>query len=321
MRSKSRSPYFKIPMKCSNITDSSGSAKLVALLMDESRTNKQLADLVYLSVLFGLREDEFPACVDAVFFCITNGNIKEDRKTTLVSAVAQLPEFFEDVAETVLTFMTKAYFVEPATVYMSLTTWAGKLLQCDDSESEDATLKWLETHLFRRFRLTVINDHELALEYSKTMAIKGLAGMLMHMLEIGRQSGADYDDFERVMEALRACGDWLTDFVEAIKARTEKRNSPGCTFDDSSEASSTELAETTEKFAEAADDAKALLEVYSTVSFLISDWSDCNVYDTNLRARDRRGGSVRSSMDDLDTSLEGSGDEDWTSDTGDADGS
>lgn len=303
---------------------SSGPAKLTMLFMDESRTDKGLAESVFTALMFGLLSiDDYPSYTEVIASCINKGNLAQEHKLRLMETVAQLPHHFIDVSETLLKFMGDIYPTEPSAVLNLVAAWANKLLVSDDNISEAATMKWLQDHLFQDPPLADTESCEkLVFEVDKITTIKSLAATLMDTLKSGRESCHEYSEYEVAVDALKACNTWLQRFIEAMETYYWTEGEEKCIA-----SGDQELLTVMETLKEASDDASALVEQYEEEVKLLTEWLEGSNNDLALRYKRSARTLVADdddddyNDDDLEYNTDGdveSGD-DWASDIGEPD--
>jgi len=291
------------------------SLQLVALLSNQTRVSKGLLEPVYLTLQGGLRDETTCVYMDIVAYCIAHGNMPLKYQHSLIEAVAQLPEEFEDMSESVLKFMTRVYHKEPLKVLDLVTRWADKMLACEDSESEEAVVEWLKVHLFRHsLDAEAPSGEGLRLEYQRMMTIKTLAGILMETLKKARDKRLDYDDYERAVDALQLCVTWLKESGKMMKDRLERGHDTHEESDDMVDDDAQLLAlrptlatVSMEDLDEAAVDAGDVVEQCQDMFDALMEWSLRRDNPLAFRDKDRgaRRVSVRySDTDDADTDMD-----------------
>lgn len=304
----------------SNIDSLIRPARLVTLLTDDSKTDKLLVKAACLALQHGLEDDGFPVYVEAISHCLSNVKVAPGCRNMLIEAVAKLPEHYEDVAETVLRFMKSVYAVAPIQVLGLVTTWLEKLLVCEDTESEDAALEWLRTQLFSYTPLTKPYDYEtLTLDYHHSVTVRQLAGFLMQICAHGRNQSADFQEYERVVEALRGCVPWLEGFDDTMRKQysTDEQDIGADSGETQMDA---RVIARIEDLKEAAMDARDLWQPIQETFRCLNDWSEGEATGMAFTHRYRSLGASYSRTNDADTDgdLAATEDEeDWDSDGGD----
>jgi len=295
-------------------------AKLVTLLADESKTDKLLVKAACLALQHGLEDDGFPVYVEAISHCLTNVKVAPAYRNMLIEAVASLPEHYEDVAETVLQFMKSVYAVAPIQVLGHVTTWSEKLLLCEDTESEDSALEWLRTQLFSYTPLTKPYDYEtLTLDYHYSVTVRQLAGFLMQICAHGRNHSAHFEDYERVVDALKGCVPWLEGFDDMMRKQymTDEQDSGAGSGETEMDA---RVIARIEDLKEAAMDANGLWEPIQETFRLLNEWSEGEGTGVAFTHRYRSLGARYPRTNDADTDADLAAtedEEDWDSDGGD----
>ena len=266
----------------------------------------------------GLRNDTFPAYLEAIACCMTSTSMTTKQMYALMVAVSDLPKRFEDTAEGVLRFMTKFSSVEPCTVISFVVRWAEKLLVCEDSDSEEAALRWLKTYLFRHTTLSSMSGTEgYRLDVQRTTTITALAGVLMGILRDAQEKKFDSEDYERAIDALTACMAWLGDFTKTVNDHKSDTSGVGTrVIEEGTNTSTSITAASTVEMEELAVDASEVLEQCADTIMSLADWSqgaDNEHYgwQTTTRSAESSEGSTDPDSD--------SGSEGWEDEGGEAD--
>ncbi|KAL1296685.1 hypothetical protein AAFC00_000161 [Neodothiora populina] len=252
-----------------DIEEHLGPARLVSLLTDCTRVDKSLIEGVCRSLQQGLgREGSYGSYVDVIRYCIARGRMPHDHLCALVKAVAHLADTFEDAAETILIFMKRVYPGQALPVLQTCYIWANKLLACDDTDTERATLQWMGAHIFSSDPITSpLTEQGLKLDHVHVMAIKSLAATLMHTVQEGHDRNGEYANFENAIDALKKCADWLVRFNEAVEAKLSHDVGSHETPSDQA------LENIIVDLQEASSDAFAVLEQCQNVWVWLMDWS------------------------------------------------
>lgn len=313
---------------------------MAALFTDPSRVPKSFKDSVLSALTAGLSEPEVVlAHVDAIATCVVQGRLGRMDRAALIGAVTKLPQQFEDVAETVLQFMKIVYTVEPSLVIHFTPAWIDKLLACEDSDSEEAALQWLDQHITQQVlpvRASTDDDVEAKLVYDRTVTVKTLAARLMHNLHVSYQQYGDGGEYETTIAALERCRKWLAQLVHNAQVQldmeqpndgtsvSQVRNSSEQRDDEKGTAARLGGMESFEDWQQVVVDAGEILEQCEQTLKDFQAW--LQVRSPGLALRHRRNKGARSGIssdgdeyndaeaddDDVET-----GDEDWLSDRDD----